>query len=46
MAIGSVVTPALVSWLGPKGALIAAGSLLPILLIWLWPSLRRIDAEL
>ena len=45
MAIGSVVTPALVSWLGPKGALIAAGSFLPILLIWLWPSLRRIDAE-
>ena len=35
----------LVSWLGAKGALIAAGSLLPILLVFLWPSLRRIDAE-
>ncbi|HEY8108355.1 MAG TPA: MFS transporter [Gaiellaceae bacterium] len=45
MAIGSLVTPALVSWLGPKGALIAAGSFLPILLVWLWPRLRRIDAE-
>ena len=45
MAIGSLATPALVSWLGAKGALIAAGSLLPILLVFLWPSLRRIDAE-
>ena len=45
MAIGSIATPALVSWLGPKGALIAAGSFLPVLLVWLWPSLRRIDAE-
>ena len=45
MAIGSIATPALVSWLGAKGALIAAGSFLPILLVWLWPRLRRIDAE-
>jgi MFS family permease len=45
MAIGSIATPALVSWLGPKGALIAAGSFLPVLLVLLWPSLRRIDAE-
>jgi MFS family permease len=45
MAIGSLATPAVVSWLGPQGALIAAGSFLPILLVWLWPSLRRIDAE-
>ncbi|HEU5244202.1 MAG TPA: cyclic nucleotide-binding domain-containing protein, partial [Gaiellaceae bacterium] len=45
MAIGSLVTPALVSWLGPRGALIAAGCFLPVLLIPLWPSLRRIDDE-
>jgi MFS family permease len=45
LAIGSVVTPGLVSWLGPRGALIAAGAFLPVLLLWLWPSLRRIDAE-
>ncbi|HKD93860.1 MAG TPA: MFS transporter [Gaiellaceae bacterium] len=45
LAIGSIATPALVSWLGAKGALIAAGSLLPILLVFLWPSLRRVDAE-
>lgn len=45
MAIGSVLAPALVSWLGPRGALIAAGSSVPLLLVPLWPSLRRIDAE-
>ena len=45
MAIGSVVTPALVSWLGARGALIAAGLFVPVLLVPLWPSLRRIDDE-
>ena len=45
LAIGSIATPALVSWLGPRGALIAAGAVLPVLLVWLWPSLRRIDDE-
>ena len=44
IAIGSVATPGLVSWLGPRGALIAAGAVLPVLLVWLWPRLRRIDA--
>ena len=44
-ASARIATPGLVSWLGPRGALIAAGSLLPVLLVWLWPSLRRIDAE-
>jgi len=45
MALGSVVAPGLVSWLGPRGALIATGVFLPVLLVPLWPSLRRIDAE-
>jgi MFS family permease len=45
LAIGSVLAPALVSWLGARGALIAAGSVLPVLLVGLWPSLRRIDDE-
>jgi MFS family permease len=45
MALGAVVAPALVSWLGPRGALIATGAFLPILLVPLWPSLQRIDAE-
>jgi MFS family permease len=45
MAIGSIVAPVLVSWLGPRGALVAGGVFVPILLVPLWPSLRRIDDE-
>jgi MFS family permease len=45
LAIGSVVAPALVSWLGAKGALVATGVFVPVLLLPLWPSLLRIDAE-
>ena len=44
-AVGAVLAPALVSWLGARGALIATGASLPVLLVPLWPSLRRIDAE-
>jgi MFS family permease len=44
-AAGAVVAPALVSWLGPRGALIATGAFLSVLLVPLWPSLRRIDTE-
>ena len=45
LAVGSIVTPGLIDWLGTRGALIAAGAILPVLLVFLWPSLRRIDAE-
>ena len=45
MAIGSLVAAGLVSWLGARGSLIAAGAFLPVLLVPLWPSLRRIDSE-
>ena len=45
LAIGSLVTPGLVSWLGSRGALIAVGAIAPVLLLPLWPALRRIDAE-
>ena len=44
-ALGAVIAPGLVSWLGARGAFIAAGAFLPVLLVPLWPSLRRIDAE-
>ena len=40
-----MAAPGLVSWLGPRGALIATGAFLPVLLVPLWPSLRRIDAD-
>jgi MFS family permease len=43
-AVGAVVAPALVSWLGPRGALLATGAFLPVVLLPLWPSLQRIDA--
>jgi MFS family permease len=43
--VGALVAPGLVSWLGPRGALVATGAFLPVLLVPLWPSLRRIDAE-
>jgi MFS family permease len=45
MALGSLIAAGLVSWLGARGSLIAAGAFLPVLLVPLWPSLRRIDAE-
>jgi MFS family permease len=44
-ALGAVVAPSLVSWLGPKGAFIATGAFLPLVLAPLWPALRRIDLE-
>lgn len=44
-ATGALVAPGLVSWLGARTALIVAGACLPILVVPLWPSLRRIDAE-
>jgi MFS family permease len=44
-ALGAVIAPGLVSWLGARGAFIATGAFLPVVLVPLWPSLRRIDAE-
>ena len=45
MAIGSILAPVVVDGLGPRGALIATGLSVPVLLVPLWPSLRRIDDE-
>lgn len=45
LALGAVATPALVSWLGAHGALIAVGVFAPALLVPFWPLLRRVDAE-
>jgi MFS family permease len=44
MALGALVAPGLVSVLGPRGALIAVGSVLPVLMILSWPALQRVDA--
>jgi MFS family permease len=43
--LGAVLAPGLVSWLGPRGAFIATGAFLPVVLVPLLPALRRIDAE-
>jgi MFS family permease len=45
LAVGSIAAPALVSWLGTRGSLIASGAVVPVLVVWLWPSLRRVDDE-
>jgi MFS family permease len=45
LAIGAVVAPALVTWLGPRGALVVTGAFLPAVLVPVWSTLRRIDAE-
>jgi MFS family permease len=45
LALGSIVAPGLVSWLGARGALIVTGAALPVVLLPLLPSLRRIDSE-
>jgi MFS family permease len=44
LALGSVAAPGLVSWLGPRSALVVAGAFLPALLVPLWPRLLAIDA--
>lgn len=45
VGLGAIAAPALLSLLGTKGALVAAGLLLPLLVVPAWPVLRRIDRE-
>jgi MFS family permease len=45
VALGAVAAPALVAWLGTRGALVVSGLLLPALILPSLPVLRRIDAE-
>ena len=45
VGLGAVTAPALVSAMGTKGALVAAGLILPVLVVPAWPVLRRIDRE-
>jgi len=44
LALGSLVAPGIVSVLGAKAALVIAGASLPVLLVPVWPVLRRVDA--
>ena len=43
LALGALVSPALVSWLGIENALIATGAALVVLVALLWVPLRAID---
>jgi MFS family permease len=43
VGLGAVAAPLLLDWLGTRGALIAAGALLPILVVPSWPTLAAID---
>jgi MFS family permease len=41
--VGALAAPLLLNWLGTRGALIVAGSLLPLVVIPAWPGLNAID---
>jgi MFS family permease len=43
VALGAIVAPLMLNWLGTRGALIFAGSLLPLTVIPAWPRLNAID---
>jgi MFS family permease len=43
VGLGAVVAPLLLGWLGTRGTLIVAGSLLPVAMIPSWPRLNAID---
>lgn len=43
VALGGVMAPLLIEWLGIRGALIVTGSILPAAAILTWPLLRRVD---
>jgi len=45
VGLGAAAAPALVAGLGTRGALVAAGLLLPVVVVPAWRILRRIDLE-
>jgi MFS family permease len=45
VGLGALAAPLLLNWLGTRGALIVAGSLLPLVVIPAWPRLNAIDRD-
>jgi MFS family permease len=45
LGLGAILAPLLVSLFGIRGALLATGALLPVLTVFAWPRLARIDSE-
>lgn len=43
IGLGSIVAPLLLDWVGPRGALIIAGVLLPLVVVPAWPRLAALD---
>jgi MFS family permease len=43
LALGALVAPLLVAGLGPRGALVATGALMPVVAVLGLPALRRVD---
>lgn len=46
VGLGSVATPAVIAWLGLRGALLAEGAVLPVLAALCWHRLRALDERL
>ena len=45
VAVGSLITPAVISWLGIRGALAALGMIAPVAVVVSWRQLRAIDSS-
>ena len=45
LGLGAALAPILVSWLGIRGALLASGAVLPLLVVPLWGRLLRLDSS-
>jgi hypothetical protein len=45
MGVGSLLAPLLVAWVGVRGAVLAAGCLVPVVLAPLWRPLAAVDAD-
>jgi MFS family permease len=45
LGLGSLIAPFLVDALGDRGAIVATGAILPVLVLVLWPKLQAIDRE-
>jgi len=45
LGLGAILAPLLVSLFGIRGALLATGAVLPVLTVFSWPRLARIDSE-
>lgn len=43
VALGGILAPVLIAWLGIRGALVVTGSILPVAALLVWPVLRKVN---